>query len=177
MTSSIERPSVLNRGPNKRKFGPKILQSINNEYLMNSRITAWLRYDDECGNGHNTLSVTGTIKEDGREVAGGCLHDEIAAAFPGLIPAITFHLCSTAGPMHYVANSIYHLGIGQYSEFNADHFRSTALWGLIPGLDDAEDPEQLRVWPRERVAERLLGRLPHILNRFQEVVTSYGFEY
>lgn len=84
-----------------------------------------IRYDDECGNGHNTFSITAEIYGDERipgetsiTVPGkktrrwmqscGCLHDEIIKKFPELAKYIKFHLCSTDGPMHYVANTIYH---------------------------------------------------------------------
>ncbi len=45
-----------------------------------------------------------------RECMGGCIHDEIAKHFPELFPLIKWHLCSTDGPMHYEANTIYHAG-------------------------------------------------------------------
>jgi hypothetical protein len=60
-------------------FGPK-------EYTENGtmyRITAKVRYDDACNNGHNSFSITGTIDEkskNGRWIdhACGCVHKEIA---------------------------------------------------------------------------------------------------
>ena len=66
-------------------------------------ITATLRYDDECGNGHNTFSITGSTR--GR---GGCIHDEIEAAFPEFAHLIKWHLCSSDGPMHYISNTLWH---------------------------------------------------------------------
>jgi hypothetical protein len=76
------------------------------------RIRAEVRFDDNCGNGHQTLSVTGEIqslrKGKWHEDSCGCLHDEIAKHFPELSEAIKFHLCSTDGPMHYAANTVYH---------------------------------------------------------------------
>ena len=70
-----------------------------------------VRYDDQCGNGHNTFSITGDYTEPGHSWnngGGGCIHDEIVAAFPELAPLIKWHLCSSDGPMHYVANTTYH---------------------------------------------------------------------
>ena len=82
------------------------------------RIHAELRFDDSCGNGHETFAITGTIDryERGawRDDAGGCIHDEIVKHFPALAPLIKWHLCSTDGPLHYVANTVYHAG-------NRDH--------------------------------------------------------
>jgi hypothetical protein len=76
------------------------------------RITATIRHDDECGNGHNTFSITGRIDEKKKnghwyDVAGGCIHEEIEKHFPELKPFIKWHLCSTDEPMHYIANTLY----------------------------------------------------------------------
>lgn len=86
------------------------------DYPDGARIRAEIRFDDDCSNGHNSFAITGNIAKGGRFdsdrswLAGGCLHDEIAAAFPELAPLIRWHLCSTDGPMHGVANAIYHAG-------------------------------------------------------------------
>ena len=69
-----------------------------------------VRHDDRCGNGHNTLSVTGNLSENSQWVAGGCMHEEIARRFPELKPAIKFHLCSTDGPLHYLKNALFLAG-------------------------------------------------------------------
>lgn len=72
----------------------------------NSRMVVKLRFDDECGNGANTFSMTCDIYENGRDVAGGAAHEEIAKVFPELAPLIKWHLCSTDGP-HYLSNATY----------------------------------------------------------------------
>jgi hypothetical protein len=76
------------------------------------RITAEVRFDDECRNGHESFAITADIREaEGkywREYMGGCCHDEIAKRFPEFAPLIKWHLCSTDGPMHYPANALYH---------------------------------------------------------------------
>jgi hypothetical protein len=95
----------------RAKFGPKHFDYSGTP----ATITAEVRYDDDCGNGHNTFSITGTIRavdrrinpRDGGHLAGGCLHEEIAAKFPELAPLIKWHLCSSDGPMGYVANTVY----------------------------------------------------------------------
>lgn len=69
-----------------------------------------IRYDDECGNGHNSFAITGDIHVDGRWQAGGCLHEEIAKAFPEFAPLIKWHLFDSTGPMYYIANTVYHAG-------------------------------------------------------------------
>ena len=69
-------------------------------------MTVRVRFDDECGNGHNTFAITADIR--GRHIdMGGCLHDEIREHFPELAHLIRWHLVSTDGPMHYIANTTY----------------------------------------------------------------------
>lgn len=74
-----------------------------------------IRFDDSCKNGHESFAITatgwgelrpGTYRED----SGGCLHDDIAKVFPELAPLIKWHLCSTDGPLHYIANTTFFAG-------------------------------------------------------------------
>lgn len=78
------------------------------------KITAHVRYDDQCGNGHNTFAITGTIDilRRGRwaDYSGGCIHDDIARHFPELAPFIRWHLFNADGPAHYVENVLYLAG-------------------------------------------------------------------
>ena len=89
------------------------------------KVVAKVRHDDECRNGHNTFSITGTLYSTRAEKYAdvlkdknimwysegcGCIHDEIVKAIPQLAPYIKWHLCSTDGPMHYIANTIYLAG-------------------------------------------------------------------
>lgn len=79
----------------------------------NEFMRAEIRFDDDCRNGHNTFAITcdifeRTINGRVRDIGGGAAHDEIARVFPELAPLIKWHLCSTDGPMHYVANTVYH---------------------------------------------------------------------
>jgi uncharacterized protein Usg len=79
-------------------------------YGKGAALWVTIRFDDECGNGHNTFAITGDVRVPRKRdiVAGGCLHDEIAKVFPELEKFIKWHLCATDGPMHYVANTVYH---------------------------------------------------------------------
>jgi hypothetical protein len=69
-----------------------------------------IRFDDDCRNGHNTFAITAEVRRPGgRDIeAGGCTHDVIVKVFPELAPLIRWHLVSTDGPMHYIANTVYH---------------------------------------------------------------------
>lgn len=44
------------------------------------------------------------------EDCGGCIREDIAAHFPGLVPYIKWHLCGVKEPMHYIANTLWHAG-------------------------------------------------------------------
>jgi hypothetical protein len=70
----------------------------------NAELEVTLRFDDECGNGHNTFSITGYCRAEG---LAGCIHDEIVQVCPELKPLIKWHLTSTDGPLHYLANALY----------------------------------------------------------------------
>lgn len=91
-----------------KSFGPKPIKG----YGKGAAIWAHVRFDDSCGNGHNTFAITASVRVPGQRdtAAGGCLHDEIAEAFPELAPLTKWHLCSTDGPLHYLANTCYHAG-------------------------------------------------------------------
>lgn len=70
-------------------------------------------YDDECGNGHNTFSITGTIKvfySRGRytTICAGCIHEEIKKYFPEFAHLIKWHLCSSDKPLYYIENTLYY---------------------------------------------------------------------
>lgn len=102
-----------------KTYGPKTFRMPNDKGLF--RITATVRHDDHCGNGHNSFAITGTITRNSRDYSCGCLHKEIAKHFPELAPLIKFHLFDTAnGPMHGIANACYHAS-------DRDHN------GLLPG--------------------------------------------
>ena len=90
-----------------KKYGPKQYTEDGRIY----RITANVRYDDQCGNGCNTFAITGEIERKAGsrwvEDSGGCIHEAIAKHFPDLAPFIKWHLCHSTGPMHYFANTVY----------------------------------------------------------------------
>lgn len=84
-------------------------------YGTNGVMHVNIRFDDECKNGHQSFSITADVytTESRRRrdtAAGGCMHEEIIKRFPKLAPLVKWHLMSTDGPMHYVANTCYHAG-------------------------------------------------------------------
>lgn len=95
-------------------------KEIEKKIDENTKIVIEMRFDDECKNGHDTFAITGTIyhKPSYRDffnkkrdwVCCGCMHDEIREHAPEYAKYIKWHLCSTDGPMHYVANTLHHAG-------------------------------------------------------------------
>lgn len=83
-------------------------------YSKGAEIRVNARFDDHCGNGHNEFAITADIYRGRVFEAGGCLHEDIAANFPELKRFIKWHLVSTKGPFHYIANTVYLAG-------NRDH--------------------------------------------------------
>jgi hypothetical protein len=84
-------------------------------YGTNGQMTVEIRFDDQCRNGHQTFSITADVytNESRRQrdiAACGCLHEDIEKVFPELAPLIKWHLVSTDGPLHYIANTLHHAG-------------------------------------------------------------------
>ena len=128
------------------------------------KITAEVRFDDECKNGHKTFAITGEIlrkAKNGRWQFDSCgqIQDDIAKHFPDLVPFFKWHLCSTDGPLHYLANTLYWV-----SEGNIEAARSAAIWPDAT-LEQLQDEEQLK------------ARLPGLLAEFRAAVESLGFEW
>jgi len=158
-------PSVLTKKQVKT-YGPRPVTG----WGKNALIRAEVRYDDECGNGHNSFAITGEIYIPGKRdcEAGGCLHDEIAKYFPELAPYIKWHLMSSDGPMHYIANTVYHASNRDFNGLLKGETRQIRngktglpVWKLadidLPKyVDSAENPTQtvtLTYVPWNRVGE------------------------
>lgn len=129
-------------------------------------ITADLSYADDCGNGHNTFSISGGIErisKNGRRVnyCGGCIHEEIAKHFPEFTKYIKWHLCSSDGPIFYLVNFLYWM-----KEDELDNARNTAIW------PKATDDELINATP-----EILLARLPALMTEFKKAMEELGFTY
>lgn len=93
-----------------KTYGPRIYT----EHGFTYRITVKVRYDDQCNNGHNTFAITCDIEEKSggiwRGSGGGAAHDTIVKYFPELASYIKWHLCSSDGPLHYIANTVFFAG-------------------------------------------------------------------
>ncbi len=95
------------------------------------RIHCTIRFDDECGNGHQSFSITGETTDG----CCGCIHELIAEHFPELEPLIKWHLVDTDGPMHYVANATYHasdLDYNGHAKGEADRWEKAIKFDDVP---------------------------------------------
>jgi hypothetical protein len=94
------------------------VKSFRKGISQHEEMVVQVRFDDQCGNGHNTFSITADVYDnrrrgrgpDAKFDRGGCLHEEIAQHFPEFAPFIKWHLCSTDGPHAYIANTVYFAG-------------------------------------------------------------------
>ncbi len=126
----------------------------------NGRIlTIVVRYDDQCNNGHNTFSITGSTPET-RSNGGmaGCIHDFIEEQKPEFRDLIKWHLCSSDGPMYYIENTLYHV-----KEGNIGYAKSCAIWPMAE-IDDFTE-------------EKLNKRLPSLMASFKQSIDDIGFIY
>lgn len=169
-------------------------QKITKEKKIgNEKIVVQIRHDDNCGNKHNTFSITSDLYErngDRRRfdlVSCGCQHEEVIRFLPDLEKYIKWHLMSTDGPMHYLDNAKYWAGFYKQwckvdldSPPNEDHFKSTICYNAIP--------EKYPTWKLMHIAREnpkhqkafvdiLSDRLPLLLNAFKSDVESLGLVY
>ena len=147
---------------------------------MTEKKGLWLtiRYDDSCGNGYNSFSLTGELKSRRGLVMCGSMHDEIAQIevlysglsetnkgyrgikeYCGAAELKKWHLCSSDGPMHYTANTLYWV-----KEGNLENARSSAIWKDAT-LEELGD-EKL-----------LMDRLPALMKEFKMAMEALGFVY
>ena len=94
------------------------------------RAAVCLRYDDECGNGHNTFSATASVyggplffpnpktRAERRanaepKIAWSCLGPMAKAAphIPDFAEFDKWHGCSSDGPLHYPGNAVFMAGV------------------------------------------------------------------
>lgn len=144
----------------KKELGYKLFIVDGETY----RIKAIIRYDDECGNGHNSFAITGNIdikRKNGTwgDYCCGSIHEQIAEHFPELAKYIKWHLVSSDEPMHYVANTVYHA-----KEGNLKAARDCAIW-----------PDATQDQLKSEYA--LMERLPALMAEFKKDVESLGFIY
>ena len=141
-------------------------------YKEQGQIVVEIRYDDRCGNGHNSFAITGEVRRlrnmTDAIISCGCIHEDIKKHFPKLTKYIKWHHMSSDGPMHYVANTVYHASNRDcYDLLEGEHHQivngKTGLpcWVLkgadVPKYIDSdgqpEAPEAAKYVPFERIGE------------------------
>lgn len=128
------------------------------------KMTVVIRYDDKCNNGHNTFSITGTIKNSIIDI-GGCIHEEIEKYFPEFKHLIKWHLCTSDGPLQYITNTKYWV---KYN--NITIAKKHVIWGVTSQDTD----NNLKLLNDETF---LMGRLPFLLKAFKKDIEDLGFLY
>lgn len=104
------KKTKLTRGQSIQKVYTDIYDP---EYGHNVDIVVNISHDDSCGNGHNTFSITGSVYKSGKirnernALESGAIGNKIAKLIPELAHLARWHLCSTDGPLHYIANTLY----------------------------------------------------------------------
>ncbi len=84
--------------------------------------------------------------------AGGCIHENIAEHFPELAPYIKWHLFDWNGPMHYIANTMYHV-----LEHGPNHAWVYYNGGHDP-LNIGDKKERLLAYVKEEIAKTAEGQ-------------------
>jgi hypothetical protein len=148
-----------------KTFGPRTDDKLRADYGATARLTVDVRYDDRCNNGHNSFSITGDIRVGHRIKACGCLHDDIIRLFPELAQYVKWHLTSSDGPLHYIANTVYHVNTGRL-----DYARNSAVW------PDARDIDLTHGGALE-LEQRLIARMPALGAEFRTAMETLGFKY
>lgn len=129
------------------------------------RIEVKIRYDDGCGNGHNSFAITGALWSSetsslDRCCEGmGCIHDDIHKYFKEFRHLIKWHGVTSDEPLYYLQDTAFHVKEGEF-----EHARSSAVW-----LDATE--EQLRD------VQALKDRLPALMLEFKKDMEAIGFIY
>ena len=108
----------------------KLVKVISeNDGSHNYKIT--IRLDDECGNGYERFSITGTFwktnksRSDRNLIWAGSCHDSILEVRPDLIQFVRLHLCDYLGaPLYAVENGNYQLGRLDAAKF-CEYFNCT----------------------------------------------------
>jgi hypothetical protein len=125
----------------------------------NKQMSVEMRFDDNCKNGHMSFAITGELRQIGVKgyrgmITAGACHEEIGKWFPELAPLIKWHLTSTDGPMHYLANTVYLAGDRDHNGLRKGETRQirngrTGLpcWRLI-AMDANGEPFELYQVPK-----------------------------
>lgn len=97
--------------------------SFSRKFVENGQklsISFEAKFDSLGVNQDEYFSITGMIKEDsmrGRDVSGGCIHDDIAKHFPEVADVLKFHLFHKNEKNSYIKNTVYLAGDRDHNGF------------------------------------------------------------
>ncbi len=127
-----------------------------------------IRCNDECKNGHDTFSITGSIwyKGDRRNDPSycGCIHDEILKQRPDLQPLVELHLSDGDGvPMYAVENGWYHLHKSSKETF-VDYMHIDLDYNKVKAMDKLQFIQWVDscrpIWKKQAdLAKKLIEKL------------------
>lgn len=95
-------------------------------HILNNKVNCEIviRLDDECNNGHEDFSITGTFwspntaRHEKNIIRTGCCHNEILSVVPEYSVFVKLHLNDFRGyPMYYIKNGFYHLKHSKKEDF------------------------------------------------------------
>ena len=168
--------------------------------------TVDVRFDDSCGNGQNSFSITGNFDN-----SCWCIHEDIAKHFPDLAHLIKYHLFDTRGPMYYIENTMHHaLEHGPKSAYLYFEDKDNGLDSKCMKSGKVEEIERIAAtrpdlytvkvqentakvanlkharssacWPDATIEqlsdkEALQARLPALMDGFHTAMLELGFKY
>lgn len=97
----------------KSQFKTMTAEDVKIDGVQYRLIRAHIRYDDQCGNGHNSFFIScdawkkGNYRSGDPDAGGDGI---CAAAFPALAPFLQWNGFTSEGPLHYIQNTIYLAG-------------------------------------------------------------------
>ena len=128
--------------PTKKSVLTKSQKQIITRMRPRKKYRAEVRYDDECGNGHNTFAILVEWWEQAKNnrwvwCGSGCgdSAENFDRVFPELVPLAKWHLMSSDGPMYYIANTVYHASDRDcwgHKAGEPSSFREVAYFGNSP---------------------------------------------
>lgn len=127
------------------------------------KLNVYVRFDDSCKNGHNSFSITSDLYKGNRLESYGCQHELVSKHFPELRKYIKWHLTSTDGPLHYIANTMYFVELGQ--------FESARISAVMPNCPDSFFSS------KKSLKKALSVRLPELMIEFKKDMEELDFIY
>lgn len=90
-----------------------IVYTEEHDLPKDMRLVIKISLNDDCKNGHQDFSITGTLYKDKIDIEGGCIHDTILKYRPEFKVFVDLHLSNYEGyPLYGVTNGYYFMENG-----------------------------------------------------------------